>query len=264
MVAGDGRVGPVFGVAAVTGMWFLPSSLSFMRSSQPAIFAASLQAGDFRRRRRRCLPVCLAGCRWSSRSARSMCASPLSFLLAAETITRRARSATAKPTTPASAVADHQPSPIRAGLFLFALLPGLAEPLPLFLPAICHQPRGSLVRETCEVDAPPRAAPRAATPAARQHRPRRRRPVERVEVDARERPRRAARSTAGPRRRRRARTRPARPRPAAGTPLRAGLGIEASQRSQIRFVCAKLATGITPAMIGTSIPVSRAAATKSK
>ena len=38
----------------------------------------------------------------------------------------------------------------------------------------------------------------------------------------------------------------------------------ASQRSQIRFVWAKLATGITPARIGTSIPGSRAAATKSK
>ena len=41
-------------------------------------------------------------------------------------------------------------------------------------------------------------------------------------------------------------------------------GIEASQSSQIRFVWAKLATGMTPATIGTSIPRARAAATKSK
>ncbi len=43
-----------------------------------------------------------------------------------------------------------------------------------------------------------------------------------------------------------------------------GAGIEASQSEQIRCVWAKVPTGITPAMIGTSIPIARAAATKSK
>ena len=52
--------------------------------------------------------------------------------------------------------------------------------------------------------------------------------------------------------------------PAASKAASSGAGIEASQRLQIRFVWAKLATGITPARIGTSIPRARAARTKSK
>ena len=42
--------------------------------------------------------------------------------------------------------------------------------------------------------------------------------------------------------------------PAATKAVSRRAGIEASQRSQIRFVWAKLATGMTPATIGTSIP----------
>ena len=41
-------------------------------------------------------------------------------------------------------------------------------------------------------------------------------------------------------------------------------GIVASQSLQIRATWPKLVIGITPGMIGTSIPISRAAATKSK
>ena len=57
---------------------------------------------------------------------------------------------------------------------------------------------------------------------------------------------------------------PLRSSPAASKAASSGAGIEASQSSQIRFVWAKLPTGITPARIGTSIPAARAAATKSK
>ena len=48
------------------------------------------------------------------------------------------------------------------------------------------------------------------------------------------------------------------------SPSSSSSGIEASQSSQIRATWPKLAIGITPGMIGTSIPRSRAAATKSK
>ena len=80
---------------------------------------------------------------------------------------RRSRPGPPSPIDAGDAVADHQPASLRPGLLVFAFLPGLAEPLPLFLPAICHQTPASLLRETWPSRLPRRdAAPRAATPAA--------------------------------------------------------------------------------------------------
>ena len=96
-----------------------------------------------------------------------------------------------------------------------------------------------------------------------EHRARRRRPVQGVEVDprrARDQELRALLRRVGDAELELA----LRVVPAASKAASSGAGIEASQSSQIRFVWAKLPTGITPAMIGTSIPIARAAATKSK
>src|SRR4051794_4715349 len=72
---------------------------------------------------------------------------------------------------PGQSVADHQASPLGPRLLLLAFLPGLAEPLPLFLPAIRHLRQASLLRGTLP-SRPYRhaGAPRAATPAERRAR----------------------------------------------------------------------------------------------
>ena len=211
-----------------------------------------LQVRDLDRRRLRARCGRRAGRRWSSRSAVDVGEPPLSPPPPEET--RRSTIATItrgrsprRPRSRSSAVC----APSWRGPF--RVLRALRAAAPLFFPAIRHRVE-SLVGPPRVMASPPRPLPGPRGAQRAEHGAGRRRPVERVEVDSRARRRAAARRTAGPRRRRRARTRPARLPPAAANAASSRGGIEASQSSQIRFVWAKLATGMTPAMIGTSIP----------
>ena len=154
--------------------------------------------------------------------------------------------------------------PLEPGCASFLFFAGFAEPLALFFPAVRHSREQSSRPPPRRPSSPrPRSHGRAACSDA-EHGAGGRRAVERVEVDARHAgeqqlsallggvgdaelelgPLVSARGAEGG-------FQPARDR-----------GVAEARRSAL--VWAKLATGITPARIGTSIPRARAAATKSK